>query len=522
MIKHVDITEKIATYRKSDGEIICGNGNYQIQFTFDGEWSPYTVKTARFQIQNRFIDVEFTGTICKVPVLANTNVVQVGVYAGDPDSPDLCTSTPARINCRLSVLCGNAKPSLENYRQYIDQAKQCVKQAEDAVAEAQAAAEDAKKAEGEAILYTTLSCKKEDLIDGRIAADGFEIKQGSTTTFYHSDYLQTVPFASVSLSYAFAADGVLAHFYDQEKNLVGQINAQPGTAVPNMVFRLPYNCYYIRYSVDQYSLNLQSIAYAEATPISQKEQLFVQFIEKKLDRSADSFLTKATEYPIVTLVDDDTGSVEHVEQFYTMCKSAGIRGTFAAITDVLTRHADVTDKLKEYEEEGFQIVYHCQNQIPAYNVGSTRDMAVAEADFVRGLRDMQALGFSDFQYWVSPYGVNDKDMQDLARRHGMKCLLDVSNLYNTLQNANRFAIHRYGFNPTDTESNTFAALKDAVDACVEQNGWLILCMHSYDTGWKNTTRFADLIAHVNNRAKFLTLSEAFAIRKPIYEANEMF
>lgn len=89
--------------------IVCGNADYSVKFTFDADWDGLSTKTARFVwVQDgvvKYKDVEFTGDTVEVPVLINTRQVQIGVYAGD-----LCTSTPARIPCELSIRCGSGVP----------------------------------------------------------------------------------------------------------------------------------------------------------------------------------------------------------------------------------------------------------------------------------------------------------------------------------------------------------------------------------------------------------------------------
>ena len=85
--------------------IVCGNSDYSIGFSFDAEWANAGVKTARFvyvkagAVQHQ--DVVFTGNTVQVPVLSDIREVYVGVYAGD-----LQTTTPARIPCDRSILCG--------------------------------------------------------------------------------------------------------------------------------------------------------------------------------------------------------------------------------------------------------------------------------------------------------------------------------------------------------------------------------------------------------------------------------
>lgn len=131
IVLHVAITNKIATYQKRDGDIVCGNkydeekqSGYQIKFTFDDEWNAYENKTARFIFGGQFHDVEFTGDTCPVPVLKGVTLCKVGVYAGD-----LCTTTSATIGCKTSILCKSATPSVENDKYYANEARKYAEEA---------------------------------------------------------------------------------------------------------------------------------------------------------------------------------------------------------------------------------------------------------------------------------------------------------------------------------------------------------------------------------------------------------
>lgn len=134
MILHIDVVNKVATYRKRDGDIVCGNNDYKIQFSFDSEWDAHATKTARFIWGGGYTDVEFTGDTCDVPVITNVTHVTVGVYAGE-----LATTTPAEIGCKLSILCLAAKPSEENERNYASEAQEAADRAEAAAASAESA-----------------------------------------------------------------------------------------------------------------------------------------------------------------------------------------------------------------------------------------------------------------------------------------------------------------------------------------------------------------------------------------------
>ena len=86
--------------------IVCGNSDYTATFTFDDEWNLTGPRTARFvyvkdgKVQHQ--DVVFSGNVVAVPILENVDFVDVGVYAGN-----LCTTTPARVRCKKSILCGS-------------------------------------------------------------------------------------------------------------------------------------------------------------------------------------------------------------------------------------------------------------------------------------------------------------------------------------------------------------------------------------------------------------------------------
>lgn len=89
--------------------IVCGNSDYTMTFTFDAEWDNAGEKTARFSYirdgVRRYQDVKLEGDKVAVPPVYGTKGLQVGVYSGD-----LVTSTPGRIPCEKSIICGTCTP----------------------------------------------------------------------------------------------------------------------------------------------------------------------------------------------------------------------------------------------------------------------------------------------------------------------------------------------------------------------------------------------------------------------------
>ena len=104
-VLHISVLDKKATYQNRDGDIVCGNSDYVIEFAFDAEWAAHNEKIARFIWNGAYKDVTFTGTTCPVPIITGASEVEVGVYAGE-----LRTTTPAIIGCQKSILCQSSPP----------------------------------------------------------------------------------------------------------------------------------------------------------------------------------------------------------------------------------------------------------------------------------------------------------------------------------------------------------------------------------------------------------------------------
>lgn len=103
----ISISDKTA-YLLGNPVIVCGNSDYIVTFTFDGEWDAYNEKTARFNFQQngvrRYYEVLFAGDTVAVPALYDISDVEIGVYAGD-----IRTSTGARVPCAPCITDGAAQ-----------------------------------------------------------------------------------------------------------------------------------------------------------------------------------------------------------------------------------------------------------------------------------------------------------------------------------------------------------------------------------------------------------------------------
>lgn len=121
----IRISVKNRVARADTTPYVCGNTDYRLVFDFDEEWSEYDAKTARFARESGYEDVVFIGNECPIPATSDTYYIYVGVYAGD-----LRTTTPARVACKKSILCGSGlpdPPSPDVYAQILDMLNQTIK-----------------------------------------------------------------------------------------------------------------------------------------------------------------------------------------------------------------------------------------------------------------------------------------------------------------------------------------------------------------------------------------------------------
>lgn len=100
MILHIDVVNKVATYQKRDGCIVCGNSGYKIEFNFDSEWDG-VAKQAVLIVNGTPSRVPITDDMCDVPIIRNAEKIIVGVHSETAGM----TTTGTEIPCKKSILC---------------------------------------------------------------------------------------------------------------------------------------------------------------------------------------------------------------------------------------------------------------------------------------------------------------------------------------------------------------------------------------------------------------------------------
>lgn len=364
-----------------------------------------------------------------------------------------------------------------------------------------------------------------DFTDGYLASNNVL----ESTNLYYSPYISVLDEQTITLKNAFVGGFTKAVFYDADKKYIGHVKSDDNYYTATYEVRIPYGAHYMRFNVNKATdFSLVGIEYTQKIernykPLNITKRWYSDSYEK-----IDQLFKKATEKPICCIIDDDSPSADAMETFATVMENNGVQGTIACLTAIMNSHQDLKSKLLELEQRGHQIVLHGYTQNEAYktavNIGDEK-YKIAEDDFVHGLHDLISAGFVNCKFWVTPYGVSQKCLQQLARKWGMECLITTAKkeFNRTDGKFSRYEIQRSGLNATDTGALSQAELIELADNCAMENGWLLVNTHITD-GWnQDFTRINEFISHCKEKGfEFMTLGEAWKVRKPIYDWYDTF
>ena len=142
---------------------------------------------------------------------------------------------------------------------------------------------------------------------------------------------------------------------------------------------------------------------------------------------------------------------------------------------------------------------------------------------------MKQYGFSNYKYWVTPYGVNDKYIVDLAKNHGMECLMNCPAGIHTQEgfitpygNVSRWDIPRCIFG-NYVGNDDF--LHRIIDNAYTSHGWVIIVSHV--NSWGDNveamgTRLSNLIQYcIDKGMEIVPFPVAFEEYRSSFLLNEL-
>lgn len=248
--------------------------------------------------------------------------------------------------------------------------------------------------------------------------------------------------------------------------------------------------------------------------------------------NAKNFLVSSAKTPIITWIDDDTvrSSSKGITFVKALADELGIKCTFACITNTISGDdaysVATKNLLLEYQKEGFQIVSHSATHDAAWKPSSS-DYSTnhIEEEITESICILKEKGFLQCDYLVTPFGAHTTEVQNIASKW-CKCLINAGGAekYNKLYGNGIYDINRVFISSVEHSNADYYT--SIIDEAIINGGWVVFGTHSgmnaESGGWS-----AELVKKVLQYAKdksvrIATLSEAFKIRKPIYDLYDMF
>lgn len=233
-------------------------------------------------------------------------------------------------------------------------------------------------------------------------------------------------------------------------------------------------------------------------------------------------IPSAGKIPMITLVDDDT-FFNYIERVKTVCDDLGIKCTFACVTSRLS-NADLVQRLKDYQAEGYDIVSHSHTHDRWYKTTSDGQIFTSqecEEDLILSLKTLNEKGFITTNGLIipgSPFGISGHE--DLINR----CSKWVDYLDKRSTGVNRYDESRYNMSRKFIEkTNEIETYYSMIDDCIANKDWIIFATHSSDNGSFDSNYVKNVMQYAKTKdVKIVTLSEGYRIRESMYKYYEMF
>lgn len=371
----------------------------------------------------------------------------------------------------------------------------------------------------------------------------------TTGDWGYSTNISCTPGEYIHICKSYAVDWRPVFFFDSNDVCVGFYeNNNKNAEIENIVVRAPENASYFVVNT-KYSLASSTKAYHIKSCLLRSDGDASLAVRNTMSLTGYKlntiFKNTKANGALFTLVDDDGRNLTQVTSFHNICATNGIVGCNALATKFIddmssSDRETFISTLKGYELEGFQNVLHCYNH-DYWESSIKSTMTDAEmfsaitSDLVHGIRDMENYGFINWKHWVVPQGKTDLKMAEPAARNlGFSVAYDVAdNTYNRFAPRDRqyhqYSVSRMELYPTDTANPhlTLDLIKEQAQKCAVEGGWLIVCVHFYQTGWAQYdptfSRVSEMIQYVMNLGfKNVTLSGGWSYWGDIYRMYNLF
>lgn len=221
--------------------------------------------------------------------------------------------------------------------------------------------------------------------------------------------------------------------------------------------------------------------------------------------------TKKVEKAMITWIDDDT-FINGFPLAHDLAEDMNIHISFACITDKVTKETLLD--LIQYQKEGHHITTHSASHDNINVWGSNNseedfNVKAAEEDLIRSLDFLKDAGFKDYDYFVTPGGIEFPEVINLTKKYCSALIgAGYSGDINMGSNIDKYKLERVFIS-----KNKFDDVKhytDYIDEAIANKGWLIFGTHSSNGDeWDADLVRAILQYAIDHQVEILPFNEAY-------------
>jgi peptidoglycan/xylan/chitin deacetylase (PgdA/CDA1 family) len=226
-------------------------------------------------------------------------------------------------------------------------------------------------------------------------------------------------------------------------------------------------------------------------------------INSQLAENANRFKTiqgnpNSHDGAVVTFIDDDADPL-FKEIWEPIMAAKGIKMTLAVVTGRVGGSTSLTlQELKDLQADGNSILSHTKNHFQT----SITPVETLEIEYQESQEWLDTNGFYGKDVLVYPGGLGDfsrTDVKNIARKYYRYAIATGGMLTGATYSS--IPMDNWAIPRPNGDTQTEAQLKALIDTAIAENGWLVICMHSYELNKDKTnqiTKINNLIDYCNS------------------------
>lgn len=361
-------------------------------------------------------------------------------------------------------------------------------------------------------------------------------KIASDTSYSTTDYIGVVPTYSVKLSKITLYGSVAVLGYDENKEYIKTLATKDSVENPETLtscnLSIPNDVYFIRFSVKTASKQFSTVKYNDDI-LKQIDNIIdivkvvkgktVEDINNRFSCDLTNLGVTLGTTPMITIIDDDSSTLESIGRLKSICDEYGIKITFASIGKNIETVEGMKERLLQYQNEGFHIASHSYSHGYYWKIEHEDfNLSSIEEDLIKAQVYMRNNGFVNYDMLVSPFNTYFTNEFIKVISKYVSCAVNAggrSPYMNDLSILNRYELQRTRFIGDGHELSYYTNM---IDTAFENGAWLIVGTHSNSSTEWNESMVRSVIEYAQSKnIPFVTLNEGFRKRKVLYDFKDL-